>query len=257
MSTTDPPPWPADFPAVLTQATLERLYSAALGPTESLTDSGRSPVYDAAKAGDSAAANLVVRAVIQPELVQTMAQAYPDAVVVSVHAEEAAGRNKLPQMYALAISDIGGLRIDDAIVQTNRTRHTGATARQRLSRSPTFFGPVQTGETYIIVDDVVTTGSSLAALRHYIEAAGGRVVLATTLAAARARWGHEPTRLAITVETVSSLEQKFDVVRLDAILRDHGTAPTSRHLTEAQGRTLLGFGSIDAIRSCLASGRQA
>jgi hypothetical protein len=134
-------------------------------------------MYDAAKAGDAAAANLVVRAVIQPELVEAIGQTYRSAVVASVHAEEAAGRNKLPQMYAVAIADIGGL--------------------------------------------------------------------------------HEPTQLVVTERTVVALEQKFDVIRLDAILRDHGTAPTIRHLTEAQGRTLLGFGSIDAIRSCLASGRQA
>lgn len=257
MSSADPPPWPPDFPAVLTHTTLDVLYGAALRPDETLPDAGRSPMYEAAKGGDAAAANLVVRAVIKPEVVEAMAAKYPSAVVVSVHAEEAAGRNKLPQMYALAIGDIGGLRVDDEIVQTNRTRHTGATARQRLSRSPTFFGTVHSGEAYIVVDDVVATGSSIAALRHFIEAAGGRVVLATTLAAAKARWGQEPTQLAITQHTVSALERKFDVVRLNAILRDHGTAPTTRHLTEAQGRTLLGFGSIDAIRSCLASGRQA
>ncbi len=116
---------------------------------------------------------------------------------------------------------------------------------------------VESGRDYIVADDVTTTGSSLAALRHFIEGRGGRVRLATTLAAAKARWGQNPLKLAISTDTARALEQKFDRQKLDAILSAYGTAPTIYHLTEAQGKTVLGFDSLDALRSSLTSSRQA
>ena len=253
----DPPPWPPDFPEVLVQTTLEGLYGAALAPGEGIDAKGRSPAYLAAKAGDVDAARRVVEAVIRPEVTAGLAGRYPDATVVAVHAEERSGRNALPETYAVAIGEVAGLLVDDTIVQTNRTWHTGANARQRLARTPRFAGRVLSGRRYIVVDDVVTSGSSLAALRHFIEGRGGTVCLATTLASARPKWGRNPLRLAIEAGTIAALEEKFDRSAVDAILQHYGTAPSLRHLTEAQGRTLLGFRSVDAIRSSIASGGQA
>ncbi len=251
------PPWPADFPDVVTQSTLDALYGAALRPGDELADGVKSPTYLAAKAGDTDAAIHVVRAVIRPDLTADIGRRFPGAVVVSVHAEEEAGRNKLPTVYATALGDIGGLAVDDSIVQVNRVHHTGATARQRLARRPAFVGPVRPGCDYVLCDDVVTSGSSLAALRHFVEARGGRVVLATTLAAAPAKHGMTPTRLVIRPETVAAVLTKFDPARLADILYQYGIAPTVHHLTESEGLALLGFDSIDAVRSSLTAARQA
>lgn len=158
------------LPDVITQTTLEYLYGAAPGPGEALAGGVKSSANVAAKAGDVPAAARVVRAVIRPDVVADIGRRFPGAVVVSVHAEEEAGRNKLPTVYAAALGDIGGLAVDDAVVQVNRVHHTGATARQRLARRPSFVGPVKLGSDYVLCDDVVTSGSSLAALRHFVEA---------------------------------------------------------------------------------------
>lgn len=251
------PPWPAAFPRVLTHVSLQRLYCAGQRRGEALDESGRSAAYRAAKAGDADAAKRVVEEVVDPQLIIEMTKTSPRAMVASVHAQEAAGVNKLSVMYARAMADIGGFQVEEEIVQTNRAQHTGATARQRLARTVEFAGAVQKGRDYIVVDDVITSGSSLAALRHYIEACGARVVLASTLAAAAARHGHDPVQLAITAQTVKGLEQKFAREAVDAIIEEYGIAPSINHLTESQGRAVLGFESIDALRSSLVAARQA
>lgn len=247
-------PWPPDFPLLLVHCSLPDLYAAAAGRGEALV-AGRSATYLAAKAGDPAAAGDVVEAVIDVDAIARVGQAHPNAVVVAVHAEEASGRNKLPAAYAVAVADIGGLFVDDAIVQINRVFHTDANARQRLRSVPRFAGPVEPGREYVVVDDVCTTGSTLAALRHYVEARGGQVVLASCLAAPVPRHGQDPRQLPVTPATRSALRAKFDPAELDDILSHYGIAPSVHHLTESAGRTILGFDSAHALRSSLAAGR--
>jgi len=56
---------------------------------------------------------------------------------------------------------------------------------------------------------------------------------------------------------VVEIEEKFIVRDVDAILENYGVAPSIQHLTESQGRTVLGFHSIDALRSSLVAAQQA
>jgi hypothetical protein len=155
--------------------------------------------------------------------------------------------------YAVAISEICGFDLDEEIVQANRVFHTGANARQRLRTVPIFDGEVVPYRQYVVVDDVCTTGASLAALRHYIEARGSEVVLASTLALPPARHDRDPRQLAITATTAARLREKFDARAVDGILFSHGIAPSINHLTESAGRTILGFGSAQALRGSLAA----
>ena len=46
---------------------------------------------------------------------------------------------------------------------------------QRLILRPEFEGPVQVGANYVLVDDVVNFGTTLAELAHYIQLNGGFV----------------------------------------------------------------------------------
>ena len=83
------------------------------------------------------------------------------------------------KMIALAIRL--GLGTDVAIVQTNVVSHTGADGYGRLARQPTFDGDVILGAEYVLVDDFVGQGGTLANLRGFIESSGGRVLAAVTL----------------------------------------------------------------------------
>lgn len=249
-------PWPADFPEVITQTNLPVLYSAARKPGEDAA-AKHSEAYLLAKAGDELAARSVVDAVLDTTKSVRIGEQFKGAVVVSVHAEERTGRNKLAVVYAKALAEVALLDIDDTVVQTNRPQHTDANARARFARRPLFSGSVVAGRSYLLVDDVVTSGSSLAGLRHYVEARGGVVVAMTTLAAAEARYGQQPTQLPVTAHTLDAIRAKFPGGTADAIIVEYGVAPSLAHLTESEARVLLGFDSIGAIRSSLLAGRQA
>ncbi len=83
-------------------------------------------------------------------------------------------------------------------------REAGADAASRIIGQPRFDGHVREGLLVLIVDDVVTYGSTLANLRGWIEHNGGIVVGATTLAAA-----YGSTKLKPTAELTADLIRKY------------------------------------------------
>lgn len=253
---TIPEPWPPEFPEVLTHVSLRQLYAASLVPAEA-SPALKSANYQAAKAGDPEAAAVVVEALINPEAIASIADHFARAVVVAVHAEEESGTNQLPLAYAQAVADIAGLEAEEEIVQTTRSNHTRATARQRLARRARFDGPVERGRQYIVLDDVVTSGATLADLRHFIVSRGAEVVLATTLATAPVRYGRNPKKLAITAAAVKMLQIRFDADRLNHVLFENGIAPSLNHLTESEAHIVAGFSDIDSLRNSLAATKQA
>lgn len=71
------------------------------------------------------------------------------------------------------------------IVQTNKVGHTRARSSQRLVTPATFGGSVESDMNYVLVDDHVGLGGTLANLRGYVEARGGIVIAMTTLTESR------------------------------------------------------------------------
>jgi hypothetical protein len=66
-------------------------------------------------------------------------------------------------------------------VQIVKANHTNAGAYERIVRQPLFDGKVESNQDYVILDDTVAMGGTLAALKGYIESKGGHVILAVTL----------------------------------------------------------------------------
>lgn len=106
-------------------------------------------------------------------------------IVVALHAEEATGRNAIPVAYATDHADALGLPVDDEITQSNRPQRTGRDGAYRLATHSECDGAVEQGRRYLLVDDNVTQGGTLADLRTYIEQHAGNVVGATTLTGSR------------------------------------------------------------------------
>ena len=52
----------------------------------------------------------------------------------------------------------------------------------KLFNPPEFMGKVEPGRSYILVDDMITTGSTLAALHSYIRSNGGHVLTSVCMA---------------------------------------------------------------------------
>lgn len=195
-------PFGQDFPDVV----IQQPYGSPVRYTDH-------PDYAAAKAGDPEAAVRFVDAMVDPakldELRTLIGASKP--TVVAVHAEEAAGRNAIPQTYAEKLSSELGLPLDDGIIQVDRPQRTGQRGEYRLSTHSEFDGPVQPGRDYLITDDNVTQGGTLADLRSYIESRGGHVVGATTLTGSRGSeiLAARPHTLAALRAKVPGLESRW------------------------------------------------
>ncbi|HYA40484.1 MAG TPA: hypothetical protein VEF34_04240, partial [Syntrophobacteraceae bacterium] len=221
-------PWPEDFPNATIHTTLSKLTGH--------------PDHAAAKAGDTEAALRLVRDLAKPERMFELGRQYPDATVVPIHAVEESGRNKIPRMYAQAISDLTGLPVDEGIGQNNISGHTKKGTLDRLLSRANFTGKVQPGRKYVILDDAISSGGTVSELRHYIENNGGKVVAVTGLAA-----GKYATRIPIRPETVKAIERKFGREQTEELLRDYDVAGKLEALTEREGRYILSYPSLDSL----------
>lgn len=233
-------PWPADFPLATVHTTLAKI-------NNSFHD-----LHARAKSGDIEAARSLVDDIINVGKVIDIGKRNPGAIIVFPHAEESSGMNKIPAAFADTISHITGLQVDESIVQTVRAGHTGTDAWSRFTRRPEFSGNVTSGAKYIIVDDHLTQGGTVAELRHFIENSGGIVSEVCALTASQFS-----TRIAPSEETLSKIRSKFNEKELTSILAGSGIAGSIDALTESEARLLLNAVSLDAIRNRISEARQS
>ncbi|MBX6420186.1 MAG: hypothetical protein IRZ06_04135, partial [Nevskia sp.] len=202
------------------------------------------PDYKAAKAGDTDAAVRLVKALVKPESIEAARAFGKDVTYVPVHAEEAAGLNKIPSALAAYYAKQTGADVGGTIVQTNRAYHTGANAMERLLARAEFSGKVEPGRRYVLVDDVTTMGSTLADLAHYIRSQGGEVAGSVVLVNAM-RGG----KMTADAKTVRELEARHG----DEIRKLFGIEP--RALTGPEAQYLIGFRTTDELRNRVAKAR--
>ena len=200
--------------------------------------------YKAAKAGDIDAAARLVQALVKPESIEAAKAFGEDAIYVPVHAEEASGRNQIPNMLAHWYADQAGGEVGLGILQTNRAYHTGANAMKRLVSRAEFAGKVEPGRRYVIVDDVPTMGSTLADLASYIRSQGGEVAGSVVLVNAMRGGMMTPAS-----KTINELETRHG----DEIRKLFGIEPGALTANEAQ--YLLGFRTTDELRNRVAKAR--
>lgn len=102
-------------------------------------------------------------------------------IIVPVQAIEEFGVNKIPAACAYHISTKLNCNPCSDIVQINMPKRTDKGAYYRLSQYPFFDGNVINNQSYIIVDDTLTMGGTMASLRGFIENNGGNVLIAIAL----------------------------------------------------------------------------
>lgn len=138
--------------------------------------------YAAAKIGDLEAASILVSQCVNSDvLVQLKRWSNLDPVLISVHAEEAFGRNAIPEVMADVLAAQLHWALERDVVQANVVNHTGADGFTRLARQAVFEGAVTAGCNYVIVDDFIGQGGTIANLRGHIIHQGGHVIGATVL----------------------------------------------------------------------------
>jgi hypothetical protein len=162
-------PWPAGFPDVV-------LHSG-----ESAVK--KHPAYWAAKTGNEQAARLLVGDLASPVAIDRLHTLVGEnkPLFASAHAFENQGINAIPETLSHFIAQRLACDVASAILQTNRVGHTGANGYVRLARQAAFEGPVEVERPYVLVDDFIGQGGTLANLKGHIETNGGIVICATAL----------------------------------------------------------------------------
>ncbi len=203
-------------------------------------------LFPEAKRGDPSAAAAMLEDLLNPgdlERIRQLVMACPvnnKPVMVAVHAFEK-GLNAIPSALAEWLSGELDCTYEDRVVQTNVVWHTGADGFGRLARQALFDGPVEKGETYILLDDFVGQGGTLANLRGYILSRGGSVAAALVLTG-------KPfsAKLSLSEERLAEL-RKTHGANLERWWRDRFGHSFNR-LTESEARYLARSPDVDRIR---------
>ncbi len=210
------------------------------------------PAYRAAKSGDASAALDLVGDVFDdalPGRLRTLV-GNRQPVLVSAHAYEREGVNAIPEVLADVMAKRLGWRVDGGVVQTNVVTHTGADGFARLARQPAFDGAVTAGADYVMVDDFVGMGGTLANLRGHIESQGGQVLAAVVLTGKP-----HSARLRLSAERLNEL-RNIHGAELEHWWQER-FGHTFDALTESEARYLVRTPDLATIRNRIAAAEQA
>lgn len=210
------------------------------------------PEYQSAKQGDMIAAlNLVDRLLTDDTVDQIKALIGLDKpVLLPVLAVEESGNNKIPLAMAEVLSDRLGLEVELGIVQRDKVARTGAGADHRLAFNPSFEGEVRSGQKYLILDDTLTMGGTLASLRGYIENRGGTVIGASVMTAHSGA-----VDLNVKPKMLAAIAQKHGVA-MDIFWKENFGYGIDK-LTQGEAGHVKAAESVDAIRDRIATARHA
>ena len=200
----------------------------------------RHPDYRKAKAGNFRSAVNLISDLVWPEINQHKDRFSKDSIFAAPFARESSGDNAIPQVMAEVFALVCGATADRGLVQITKVYHTGANPMERLALRPEFEGPVVSGANYVLLDDVVSLGGTLAELAHYIQINGGLVRdIAVIVNAGRNK------SLSPDIKTLRILNERFG----NEIIEIFGISINALTANEAQ--YLVGFRSTDEIRNRL------
>jgi hypothetical protein len=205
------------------------------------------PSYKAAKAGDGLSATSLVNETMgesQNLAIMALLEGHTP-ILVSAHAYEQQGVNAIPEAFASELSKSLGWPSDSGITQVNVVSHTGADGFVRLARQAEFAGIVQRGREYVLVDDFVGMGGTLANLKGYIESEGGKVLAAVCLTGKP-----HSAKLKPTPERLNELRSKHGKELEEWWIERF--AHSFDALTESEARYLACTETFDTIRDRIA-----
>lgn len=228
-------PWSVDFPEVAVHADWQTIAAH--------------PQYAHAKEQASvAAAAAIVEANLKEEVLQTLFddtfkgdERPPLVVIPGVSLAER--RNALSITFGGIVAQENEWQVAPHIFQERRAnRDRLKDGWYRLTHQPSFYGHVEAGRNYVLADDVLTMGGTLASLRGFIESKGGTVIGMTALASGGG--GMKP--IALSSDTQMKLNEHLGGA-LDGLLKTE-VGYGIECLTEAEGLFLLRCTSVDQFR---------
>lgn len=226
-------PWGNDFPAIVRNDDLGTLKEH--------------PTYEAAKQGDARAGLSLARDLLTSETVEAvreLASTGPPPRLMPVIAEEANGRNSIPLMVAETLAYRLGWEVEHEVVQAHKVSRTGKGADYRLAHHPGFAGEVDPAQRYLLIDDTLSMGGTLATLRGYIEnreatVMGGMVMTAHPGA----------VNLPVKAKMLAAIEAKHGAA-MNALCEDYLGHGLSR-LTQGEAGHFKAAASVAAMEARL------
>lgn len=212
----------------------------------------KQPEYAMAKGGDTEAAQDIAERLVRVDLLDQIQHLIGSERprIVPVLAEEASGRNKIPLAMAFTVGEKLGLDVDVSIYQQERVARTGEGADYRLAFNPSFGGPVIEGQSYLVFDDTLTMGGTIASLRGFLENRGGKVMAGAVMTA-------HPGALNIAIKPgmIHAINQKHGAAMDDFWKETFGYGIDQ--LTQGEAGHLRKSPSVDAIRTRIFEARHA
>lgn len=215
---------------------------AVLGDT--LGSLQKHPDYYPAKTGDFDAAMRLAADVVTPELTQRLGDVQAD-VVLGVMGTEASGANAIPTAAAAHLASKLGIPLTRDIVKSNGPKRANMQALDRIFSRPTFHGDVKPGARYMLVDDTLGQGGTMAALADHIRTHGGEVEAVVVLAGKQ-----YSSELSIKADTLARLRKQLGDIEYGF---QRATGRGFDQLTESEARYLVNFKPQSAIRQRIAN----
>ena len=181
-----------DFPPVISNGKLREL-------------SKETEMYKKAKNGDFEQSAILIDKFLREDTIQDIKEMIGDEkpIIVPILSEEATGKNRIPQAFAYALASQLNLQVDTNIRQINKAKRTDSGIYHRYVSQPEFGGEVRANQSYLIVDDTLSVGGTIANLKGYIENNGGKVIGASVMTAYE-----QKTAIAIKADMLQSISEK-------------------------------------------------
>ncbi|CAK0777642.1 hypothetical protein CCP4SC76_6450001 [Gammaproteobacteria bacterium] len=206
--------------------------------------------YNSAKSGNAESAMELAVDLGNNQIIEALARYRSESpIFVPVHGIEGSSINEIPMALSRYLSMRLGFDMSTDIVQTSKAGHTGASGWWRLLSPALFDGDVISGRNYILVDDFIGMGGTLANLRGYIESQGGRVLQAQSLTGKP-----RSAILSLQPETLKTLRDKYGNDLESWWYGEFGYRFST--LTESEAQYLIRAGDADTIRTRLAEARR-
>lgn len=178
------------------------------------------PGYEAAKRhGDYTAAQEIIDDLLSEEALLEIDKRIKrkKPVIVAPSLSNNDPKNVIPIWLAHNIGHQLGLDVNRNIFQVDKNHRTNRSGFYRIANNTVFRGQVDVGQTYLIVDDVITMGGTIASLRNFIESNGGSVMGISVLADANP----QRARARVLGPEIYDLKPDPEVVQL--LRKKHGT----------------------------------
>jgi orotate phosphoribosyltransferase len=202
-------------------------------------------LYAKAKMGDLRFAKVLMNYVLKPEIINNIINQFPNATLVPVL--KSGNTNQIPYAYTLYLKSKNKNYNILKIKQTNKIQKTNKSALYRLVTPNIFTGEIKPNENYIIIDDVITTGSTVKNLENYIKENGGNVVLITTIASANNINIGKGTNYDFDSNLYKVIDNKLGIKNIENLFKKYGFLINIKKLTYNQLKLLTLYNNLSTL----------